>query len=82
MQSPVMESKAAPAQIVDVRQHRRAAYKKVLDLRKCAIRGLWQRNGRYYAQITVEDANTGIKRIKRVPLEGATTSAQATTPYS
>jgi integrase len=62
----------------DVRQHNSAAiYKKVLDKRKHAIRGLWQRNERYYAQITVEDPATGVKRVKRVPLEGASTDAQA-----
>jgi|GEM_PF-3656416 len=49
------------------RQHRGAAYKKVCDQRKRPIRGLWQRNGRYYAQMTVEDANTCLKRVRRVP---------------
>jgi hypothetical protein len=39
--------------------------------RKRPIRGLWRRNDRYYAQLTVEDPNTGVKRVKRVPLEEA-----------
>ncbi len=47
------------------------------DERKRAIRGLWIRNGRYYAQITVEDEHTGQKQVRRVPLEGVTTAAQA-----
>jgi integrase len=38
---------------------------------------LWVRNGRYYAQLTVEDEYTGRKQVRRVPLEGATTPAQA-----
>ncbi|HUA64392.1 MAG TPA: tyrosine-type recombinase/integrase [Alphaproteobacteria bacterium] len=53
----------------------------MLDQRKQPIRGLWERNGRYYAQITVEDQTTGLKRVKRVPLEGATTSAQAVAKF-
>jgi integrase len=66
----------------NVRQHNpTATYKKVLDKRKHAIRGLWERNGRYYAQIRVEDAVTGVKRVKRVPLEGATTDAQAVAKF-
>ncbi|HEX3718581.1 MAG TPA: tyrosine-type recombinase/integrase [Verrucomicrobiae bacterium] len=64
------------------RQHNSTAtYKKVLDKRKHAIRGLWERNGRYYAQISVEDAVTGVKRVKRVPLEGAATNAQAVAKF-
>ena len=35
------------------------------------------RNGRYYAQLTVEDEHTGQKQVRCVPLEGATTLAQA-----
>src|SRR5271154_1043072 len=77
MQATDTESKNAQSKIVSPKQHRRATYKKVLDQRKRAIRGLWERNGRYYAQITVEDQISGVKQVKRVPLEGAITSAQA-----
>ena len=45
-----------------------------MDKRKRPIRGLWERNGRYYAQLTVEDQVTGIKQVKRVPMEGVTPS--------
>jgi integrase len=38
---------------------------------------LWVRNGRYYAQLTVEDEHTGQKQVRRVRLEGAATAAQA-----
>jgi hypothetical protein len=48
-----------------------------LDKRKRPIRGLWERNGRYYAQLTVEDEQTGIKQVKRVPLEETSTETQA-----
>ncbi len=57
--------------------HRRATYQRVFDERKRAIRGLWVRNGRYYAQLTIEDEETGEKTVRRVPLEGATSPSQA-----
>jgi integrase len=41
---------------------------KVFDGRKQPIRGLWVRNGRYYAQLTIEDGDTGNKTVRRVPL--------------
>jgi integrase len=49
-------------------QNHAASFAKVLDGRKQPVRGLWQRNGRYYAQISVEDFSTGLKRVRRVPL--------------
>src|SRR5687768_23878 len=45
-----------------------ATFTKVLDGRKQVIRGLWERNGRYYARLMVEDAITGNKTQRRVPL--------------
>lgn len=48
----------------------------MVDQRKRPIRGLWRRNGRCYAQLAVEDPDTGVKRVKRVPLEDAETVAQ------
>jgi integrase len=74
-------SKGSNQVIVIPRQHRAATYKKVLDQRKRPIRGLWSRNGRYYAQLTVEDPHTGLKQVKRVPLEGALTDAQAVAKF-
>ena len=47
---------------------RSAPYTKVLDGRKQPIRGLWKRNDRFYAQLTVEDHTTGKKAVKRIPL--------------
>ena len=59
------------------RQHHTTPYQRVRDKRKRPIRGLWIRNDRYYAQLALEDEHTGQKKVRRVPLEGATTSAQA-----
>ncbi len=68
---------AVAAQVVRTRQHATATYQKVQDERKRPIRGLWVRNQRYYAQMTVEDPHTGKKQVRRVHLEGANTPAQA-----
>jgi integrase len=81
MQAKAIASSHASGTVGSQRQHRASRYNKVLDQRKRPIRGLWERNGRYYAQITVEDQNTGLKQVKRVPLEGATTSAQAVAKF-
>jgi integrase len=62
---------------VSKRIHAGATYHKVSDGRKRAIRGLWQRGSRFYARISVEDLNTGRKQVRRVPLEGVHTVAQA-----
>ena len=51
---------------------RHLTYQKVRDGRKQPIRGLWQRNGRFYARLAVEDFNTGKKAVRRVPLEAET----------
>jgi integrase len=51
-------------------------YQKVRDGRKQPIRGLWVRNGRFYARLTVEDA-AGIKKVRWIPLEGKKTMAEA-----
>lgn len=48
---------------------RHLQYQKVRDGRKRPIRGLWVRNNRYYAQLTLTDANTGKKSVRKIPLE-------------
>ncbi len=55
---------------------RRHRYRKVLDNRKHPIRGLWQRNGAFFARITVE-GDDGAKDVKWVPLPKAMTASQA-----
>jgi integrase len=54
--------------LVSRKQSHISNFAKVLDGRKQPIRGLWVRNGRYYAQLKVENPVTGLKRTKRVPL--------------
>jgi integrase len=54
----------------------RFKFRKVLDGRKSPIRGLWERNGRFYARLSVED-DAGVARTRWVPLEGAETVPQA-----
>jgi integrase len=77
MQSGDTGSHSVKRTVVSQNQHRPAPYRKVVDKRKRPIRGLWERNGRYYAQLTVEDQVTGFKQVRRVPLEGVGTDAQA-----
>jgi integrase len=43
-------------------------FSKVLDGRKQPIRALWVRNGRFYAQLKIENPVTGLKKTRRVPL--------------
>lgn len=50
------------------RQSHGATFAKVFNARKQQIRALWQRNGRFYAQLTVEDENTGEKKTRLIPL--------------
>lgn len=57
-----------------------AIFAKVLDGRKQPIRGLWKRNERFYAQLTFEDANTGVKLTRRVPLTGKDGKAVRSSP--
>src|SRR5476651_986475 len=52
-------------------------FQKVFDGRKQPIRGLWVRNSRYYGRISVENPENGQKEVRRVPLEGADTIADA-----
>ncbi len=76
-QSGLQTALPAQANGGNSRQHRKHKYHRVEDERKRPIRGLWVRNGRYYAQLAIEDKNTAIKKVRRVPLEKATTPAQA-----
>ena len=82
-----MQAKATPSKAaqppnrhklpVSKQIHPGATYHKVLDGRKRPIRGLWQRGARFYARLAVEDLNTGRKEVRRVPLEGVQSVAQA-----
>ena len=63
--------------VVSKQTHAAVPYQKAVDGRKRPIRGLWIRGSRYYARIAVEDFNTGRKQVRRVPLDGADSVAQA-----
>ena len=59
------------------RSSRRYSYQKVVDNRKHPIRGLWRRNGKFFARLTVETAD-GRKKIQWAPLDAVTVAeAQA-----
>jgi integrase len=69
-------------QVSGTRQSHGGKFAKVKDGRKQDIRGLWVRNGRYYARLNIENPLTGEKKTKRVPLvdkdgKAAETVAQA-----
>jgi integrase len=46
-------------------------YRKVYDSRRRRVRGMWQRHGRFFANLTVAD-DLGRKSSRMVPLNGAT----------
>src|SRR5437899_367972 len=69
-------------QPADKRQSHASKFTKVLDGRKQPIRGLWVRNGRYYAQLTFEDGNTGQKQTRRVPLVDKEKNSVSTVPQA
>ena len=50
-------------------QSHAATFAKVFDGRKQPIRGLWERDGRFHAQLTIENAISGEKKVRRVPLK-------------
>jgi integrase len=58
---------------------RESSFDKVFDDRKRRVRGLWKRNGWFYARLTTVDAFTGQKSTKRIRLETARTVAEART---
>ena len=51
------------------RQHGGGHYQKVFDARKRRLRGLWERNGTFYGQLTITNPGTGAKAVRRVRLE-------------
>lgn len=61
---------AASANVsLNARQHEGAQYQKVFDSRKRRLRGLWQRNGAFYGQLTITNPATGAKAVRRIRLE-------------
>src|SRR5581483_5010132 len=67
-----MQSKATENSSINnisKRQSHAHTFAKVFDGNKQPIRGLWVRNDRYYAQLTIEDNQTGLKKVRRVRLD-------------
>jgi integrase len=62
---------ASTGQTVVRRQHGSSQYSKVFDQRKRRVRGLWERNGAFYAQLTVVDEASAQKTVRRTRLEDA-----------
>ncbi len=54
-----------------------AKYQKVFDDRKRRVRGLWKRDGWFYARLNIVDGATGHKSTRRVRLDAARTVAEA-----
>src|ERR1035438_2764051 len=64
------------------RQSHGPSFAKVMDGRKQPIRGLWARNGRFYARLNVENPVTGIKKTRRVALVDKDGNAVQTVPQA
>lgn len=65
----------ALAKVSSSGKHRRAPYTRAHDDRKRPIRGLWTRNGAFYAQITIEEHDSGRKQVKRLRLKAQSPAA-------
>ncbi len=68
MKAQATASSSTNGLVVGRRQSHGYNFAKVLDGRKQPIRGLWVRNGRFYAQLKIENPITGLKKTRRVPL--------------
>jgi integrase len=82
MKAKAATSSRGTGRDVGRQQSHDANFAKVFDGRKQPVRGLWVRNGRFYAQLKIENPITGLKKTRRVPLndpdgQPVQTSAQA-----
>lgn len=73
---PQVTPSTQQSQIVEAETYQGPTYLKVLDGRKQPVRGLWKRNGSFYARLYVEDGS-GRKKEVRKRLEGVETVPQA-----
>jgi integrase len=71
--------KSTPSQSVVGGKAHLTNFSKVLDGRKRPVRGLWKRNGRFYAQLALTEPATGRKSVRRVPLVDRETAQAVTT---
>ena len=63
-------------------KHGSGHYHKVFDARKRRLRGLWERNGTFYGQLTITNAETGTKAVRRVRLEDKDGNPVTTVPQA
>jgi len=56
---------------------RRSTYQRVFDIRKRRVRGLWQRNGWFYARLAATDETTGLKLVRTGPTRISADSGRA-----
>jgi integrase len=63
-------------------KHGSGHYHKVFDARKRRLRGLWERNGTFYGQLTITNAETGAKAVRRVRLEDKDGNPVTTVPQA
>lgn len=76
--APSNPLKGRPFASVDsAHAHLSGTYQRVLDGRKHPIRGLWRRNGHFYARLNFTDPQTGARETRRVRLTQAHTLPQA-----
>ncbi len=63
-------------------KHGRRQYQKVFDARKRRLRGLWERNGTFYGQLTLTDPSTSRKIVRRVRMEDKDGAPVTTVPQA
>lgn len=63
-------------------KHGSGQYQKVFDARKRRLRGIWERNGAFYGQLTFASEETGAKAVRRVRLEDKDGQPVTTTPQA
>jgi len=54
----------------------------MFDARKRRLRGLWERNGTFYGQLTLTDPATGRKIVRRVRMEDKDGAPVTTLPQA
>ena len=73
---------SANVKLLVARNHERGQYQKVFDSRKRRLRGIWERNGAFYGQLTIADPATGAKAVRRVRLEDKDGNPVTTVPQA
>ena len=63
-----MSTNTAGKDQIGVKRHPKSHFIKVREGRKHSFQGLWKRNERFYAQLTVFDPIAGKHRVQRIPL--------------